>query len=588
MPNRDFYMVAVLVTDHPASSERLALPRFMVHAMSSTNMPDLFATDSLTYVLGFTAAVAFLLRSFLTPQSLVHPILLGRQSDVDQVRQPGESAVYRNYGTGLMGRLPTRPAGGIMSILDFLKPDFTASRSLWSTDITNAKLQSRIASLSAGLVHEAGLQPKESNVLLLLNDGLEFVIADFALASQAIPSFTISSLTLLSSFLDTHPPTAIILHVHSLSHVLEQIAENSEYVHHTLILVGEGDLPHFVEKLPLKILWLADLERKGAKGEAIQALSLEPEDIFSVSCYPGPNDELKATQLTHQNLTAGVAATRALFPLSGAIAPSDSIVSSHSLSTPFGRAVAYTALYEGCHFSTSDSTAVFAKDGASSKADDKALKYLTSTLPSPTIAFLTPSQMNGIVSSVLSLAQNSLLYSFAWRHKLLHLQNGFLSKDSIWDRSVFAGARKAVLRGMADSLRAVIISGGMVEAKLLTPTRITLSIPIVNAHEHPLVAGPVFFSHPLDFQSFKAASQLADIAHVGPASINVEAKLVGVDDTEVDKGADPVGEIFIRGPSVTLPLEGETTPHNWVGTGEKGLVQTNGTFKVITAPKYHI
>jgi hypothetical protein len=46
-----------------------------------------------------------LLRSVYTPQPLVHPILLGRQSDVARVRFPGESAVYRNYGTGMMGRV---------------------------------------------------------------------------------------------------------------------------------------------------------------------------------------------------------------------------------------------------------------------------------------------------------------------------------------------------------------------------------------------------------------------------------------------------------------------------------------------------
>ena len=60
-------------------------------------------------------------------------------------------------------------------------------------------------------------------------------------------------------------------------------------------------------------------------------------------------------------MTAGVAATRALFPLNGAITSSDSIISSHTLSSPFGRAIAYTALYEGAHFCTTETTAVFKK-----------------------------------------------------------------------------------------------------------------------------------------------------------------------------------------------------------------------------------
>ena len=41
-----------------------------------------------------------------------------------------------------------------------------------------------------------------------------------------------------------------------------------------------------------------------------------------------------------------------MLPLSGAISPLDTIVSAHSLSTAYGRAVAYTAIYEGTNFAT--------------------------------------------------------------------------------------------------------------------------------------------------------------------------------------------------------------------------------------------
>ena len=73
------------------------------------SLPEL---DSTTYQLGAAALAAYFLKSFLTPTPLVHPILLGRQSDVDRVRKPGESAVYRNYGTGLMGGVSV-PSYGI-------------------------------------------------------------------------------------------------------------------------------------------------------------------------------------------------------------------------------------------------------------------------------------------------------------------------------------------------------------------------------------------------------------------------------------------------------------------------------------------
>lgn len=84
----------------------------------------------------------------------------------------------------------------------------------------------------------------------------------------------------------------------------------------------------------------------------------------------------------------------------------------------------------------------------------------------------------------------------------------------------------------------------------LSPARVALSVPIVNTHGHPLVAGPVFFSHPLDFQMFDRHSdpthpQFSEIAHVGPPSINLEAKLSGVDDAAVEGGANPVGQVCL-------------------------------------------
>ena len=66
---------------------------------------DYLVTDDLTVLLGFIGVSVFFLQNLYKPQPLVHPILLGRQSDVGRVRHPTESAIYRNYGTGLMGRV---------------------------------------------------------------------------------------------------------------------------------------------------------------------------------------------------------------------------------------------------------------------------------------------------------------------------------------------------------------------------------------------------------------------------------------------------------------------------------------------------
>lgn len=81
--------------------------RLAGHYPKSSNMAlsDYIVTDDLTIILALVAAGLFVLHNLYKPQSLVHPILLGRQSDVARVRNPGESAVYRNYGTGMLGRV---------------------------------------------------------------------------------------------------------------------------------------------------------------------------------------------------------------------------------------------------------------------------------------------------------------------------------------------------------------------------------------------------------------------------------------------------------------------------------------------------
>lgn len=89
---------------------------------------------------------------------------------------------------------------------------------------------------------------------------------------------------------------------------------------------------------------------------------LDPEDVFTVSFFESETGHLQGAQLTHENLTAGVAATRALLPLSSAISPLDTIVSAHNLSTAYGRAIAYTAIFEGTSFATLDSTRLFRLD----------------------------------------------------------------------------------------------------------------------------------------------------------------------------------------------------------------------------------
>lgn len=554
-------------------------------------------TDDLSILLGLVAATLFLLFSFYRPQPLLHPILLGRQSDVGRVRNAGESAVYRNYGTGLMGRFPVRPQKDVHILHDLVKTDSDAPRTLWHTKITNPSLQDRAAALGTGLLRLAGLQPQESNVLLLLNDCIEFIISDLALAAHSIPSFTLTSSNLLAAVLQSHPPTAIITHSEHLPQLLELIYDNGELNrNHTIIVVGEPSAQAMATVASrVKVLKWADVEREGVRVEKILSPVPKPSDIFTVSFFSSETGHIQGVQLTHENITAGVAAIRSLVPLAQAISPVDTIVSAYSLSSAFGRAIAYTAIFEGCSFATFDSSRLLRAEDVKPRHDvPDVLSAQLCPIPSPTVMFLRPDHSQSLMEAILREAQKSfILFSFAWRQKMAAIHEGFLTKDSLWDRLVFDSARARVIGDGAGSLRAVIVSGGKLHQPFLTPARIAFSTPLVNAFTHPVVAGPVLASHPLDVQDFyipfvsnASPSDLPPVP-VGPPSINIEAKLVGVSDDAVENGGDPEGVLLVRGPSVGKLLGVEdyvdvtsNDDDTWVGTGMRAKVETTGAFRV--------
>lgn len=358
---------------------------------------------------------------------------------------------------------------------------------------------------------------------------------------------------------------------------------------------------------------------------------LEPQDVCTVLYSANKAGRLQATQFTHENMTAGVAAIRSLLPVSHALSPLDTLVSAFSLSSAYGRAIAYTAIYEGTSFATLASCQIYGRktgDCLASRTIPDKFSFLESSLidvgdivaaerypiPSPTILFIKPGHLKSVVKEVLRKATKSLfLFPFARRHKLAGINDGFVTKDSLWDRLVFDGARAEVIGGAAASLRAIVVSGGELRfdyrfwpteliyrclgplpAVLMTPARIALSVPLVNALTHPFVAGPVLASHPFDLQDFTRKGESERVpAHVGPPSVNVEVKLIGVDDDMVEnEEGDPAGLLFARGPSVgkmgdyqedyVQIFSADDKDEGWISTGIRALVQPNGSFIVMS------
>jgi long-chain acyl-CoA synthetase len=73
-------------------------------------------TDGLTFTLGAVAAAVFVASKWIEPVSMVPSLILGRQSDASRTRLPGESATWRNYGTGFMSAIVCAPHNPLYSI----------------------------------------------------------------------------------------------------------------------------------------------------------------------------------------------------------------------------------------------------------------------------------------------------------------------------------------------------------------------------------------------------------------------------------------------------------------------------------------
>ncbi|KAG9095237.1 hypothetical protein FS749_010827 [Ceratobasidium sp. UAMH 11750] len=476
-------------------------------------------------------------------EPLAHPLVLGQQSEPSKVRRPTESAVYRNYGVGMYMPLPTRPKRDVLTVNNLLQGDAKNERTLFGT---------------------------------------KCLLSVLALSSFSVTPITISSLQLLNPVLSVHPPSAIIVQSSFLHILLEQLADEKENGLH-LVVIGEIDAlaESHAHRTGIILLRWSDILGSSSEVVTLETADLPTaNDVFMISYYGDELGQPKAVQLTHQNMTAAVVSARGLFTVSSPVSLNDRILSSFSMNTPFGMAIALQALWEGASFVTKPNIGLFKSE--SEKVEDNIISTVASI--KPTLLFITPSELASLSHQVLATAKGSFLYSLAWKRKMGALLEGNVSRTTPWDRVVFEDAR---IRWSLADLRGVVTAGESSDPSTQAICSVAMSVPIARAHIHPLSASPILASHPLDLQRHFPATggsrMSKDPLHVGPPAPSVEIKLIGVSESDIEAGNDPRGEMLIRGTSIGTPLSESSVPYpdGWLPTGERALVQSNGTFKVV-------
>jgi long-chain acyl-CoA synthetase len=130
------------------------------------------------------------------------------------------------------------------------------------------------------------------------------------------------------------------------------------------------------------------------------------------------------------------------------------------MSSAYGRAIAYTAVFEGTSFASIAGSEVFVEEEKGGIIMPDRLGVKKYPIPPATMMFVIPEQLTWLATKVKQEAMKSWMFNIGWRHKLSGVDDGFVSNQTLWDRLVFDGARAKVMGDNVGVLRAVVVSGG--------------------------------------------------------------------------------------------------------------------------------
>ncbi|WVQ72284.1 hypothetical protein IAR50_001834 [Cryptococcus sp. DSM 104548] len=583
-------------------------------------MPD-FEIDNLTVLLlALLAGLAIYHRFLSSPSPLVHPLLLGKQSEVSSIRKRGETGVYRAWATGQGTPLTVRPANTVKTVQDLVnfppvdpKDPVKRPEQRCILDLTDEAFAEivRLVPLGIELLFPRASAASVSSIVTLIPPSPVTSLPLLLLSLSAIPVrplVILPSPRLLTSALTatSHPAAGVVVvFADLLGDVLEQVYEDAGDKVGILVIGDAGKLQaSLVEEARSKGLTVHWWEEvwEVAETEKADALKLPDSHFNDVHSYyysETANPEAPAIlKVTHLNVTAGIASLLSIFPADKR--PSnklnDVVASAVRLDTPLGMTIALACIWNGAGFRLiGNQEPVWDPEEVNHAEELTSLVDAEKDLPKPTVLFITPQHHQALVKKLAYSYEAHPYASLAAQHKAHGLRSGHIDRDSLWDKVIWSGMRENVLGGVAGKkLRAVILVGDAPPASALGASHLLLSLPITRLHPSIYSAGPVFASHFYDLQSPGVNHILKDVdlwespssgdkSHSGPPSSNLEVLLKGegIDEAHDEQGRCLEGRVYLRGPTVLERVDGGAKiEEGWVDIGEHAKVQTNGTFIV--------
>lgn len=609
---------------------------FFASSSASSKVTGGFVVDdtSILLLIGILSILLFSAISSRWSQPAVHPIILGRQSDVGKVHKEDQTPIYRNINAPDEFDLAVRPRKGAGDVASLLKlgakgDEKTFKRSVYGKQKSNQDIVNEARRFGKGLVELIGGSGNDQSALAISvefdhYESLQATLAGGLLGQDKAPFSTLVVPPLhlpegQPSQLPANGSTSRLAAVYTTARAARKALAMSTVDSDTVFIVANQEELANIER---------DLQDSGKSPKLITF-----QDILSKGSDEGgdSSDDIKAngsavhssfwlgdawTQVTNEAICAGVTANMAFYPADGIPSTKDrifieqsSFIESPSLhlgaaATPAGLSLAIMALYTGASLEVGPLTSSLTdmNPNGSHQLDDVR----------PTLIYASPEGASSLGLAHTASSKRSPFGKIAHNSKLGALSKGALNRNSIWDKLVFNSVRKIV---GTDETRCVMIvgSGWVVAQRLVDILRSHLGCSVVNAFlpSGPLeaidddgqvidrgstnssawLAAPIACSHVLDVQSFKANNGISPIpAAVGPPSVSTEIKLVKrvgditkTDEKETAHGwqrytstDDFCGSIVTRGTILT-----GSDQKTWYATGQAGSFRSNGTLLVL-------